>query len=187
MLRALTMDAVLATVAVGVIGHAVMDEPTPRVTGPVQEELCGAALTTALQEDITGPIESAVAKADDDYNCNAYLCRGYQYEDNTDKVKLVSAGDVLVFHIDLVAGHHPGWANMSAVDLATNTAIGDALRTWDEWPISGSDEDINFNVTIPDTLASSCDVEGNCVLQWYWWSDSNSQTYESCVDFYVAA
>lgn len=49
-------------------------------------------------------------KADDDYNCNAYLCRGYQYEDNTDNVKAVKAGDVLVFHVDLVAGHRPGYA-----------------------------------------------------------------------------
>jgi hypothetical protein len=60
--------------------------------------------------DITGPIEDAVAKADDTYNCNAYLCRGYQYEDNTDNVKVVQAGDLLVFHVNLVAGHHPGWA-----------------------------------------------------------------------------
>lgn len=49
-------------------------------------------------------------KADGDYNCNAYLCRGYQYQDNMDNVKAVQAGDVLVFHVDLVAGHRPGYA-----------------------------------------------------------------------------
>lgn len=60
--------------------------------------------------DIAGPIENAVAEADDDYNCNAYLCRGYQFEDNSDNVKVVKGGDVLYFHIDLIAGHHPGYA-----------------------------------------------------------------------------
>jgi hypothetical protein len=60
--------------------------------------------------DIAGPIENAMAKADDDYNCNAYLCRGYQFEDNTDNVLAVSVGEVLYFHVDLIAGHHPGYA-----------------------------------------------------------------------------
>lgn len=60
--------------------------------------------------DIAGPIENAVEEADEDYNCNAYLCRGYQFEDNSDNVKVVKGGDVLDFHIDLVAGHHPGYA-----------------------------------------------------------------------------
>ena len=100
-------------------------------------------------------------KADDDYNCNAFLCRGYQYEDNTDNVEAVKAGDVLVFHVDLVAGHRPGYAvspkiqsdrtgeqqllctdidvkNVSVVDLSTNTIIGEPLRTWAAWPDSES-------------------------------------------------
>lgn len=47
---------------------------------------------------------------DGDYNCNAFLCRGYQYEDNVENVKEVKAGDLLDFHIDLIAGHHPGYA-----------------------------------------------------------------------------
>ena len=49
-------------------------------------------------------------KADENYNCNAYLCRGYQLEDNLDSVQAVKAGDVIDFHIDLIAGHHPGYA-----------------------------------------------------------------------------
>jgi hypothetical protein len=60
--------------------------------------------------DIAGPIENAMAKADADYNCNAYLCRGYQFDDNADNVLAVTAGEVLYFHVDLIAGHHPGYA-----------------------------------------------------------------------------
>ncbi|KAI1308022.1 hypothetical protein F5Y03DRAFT_405242 [Xylaria venustula] len=141
-----------------------------------------------MERDNTGPIENAVDSADSDYNCNAYLCRGYQYEDNEDKVQAVSAGDVLTFHINLVAGHHPGWANVSVVDLASNTVIGDPLVSWDDWPnyLSGPPRnDTDFTATIPDTLATACDEGGKCAIQWYWWSNSNSQTYESCVDFYV--
>lgn len=44
---------------------------------------------------------------------------------------------------------------------------------------------VDFNITIPDTLGSTCEVGGKCVLQWYWWAINNKQTYESCLDFYV--
>jgi hypothetical protein len=96
---------------------------------------------------------------------------------------------------------------MSVVDLGTNKAIGSPLISWDEWPVpdlSNSDSthycfltsqssvcgkltrDIaDFNVTIPDSLSSACDVGGKCVLQWYWYASGNKQTYESCLDFYV--
>lgn len=65
--------------------------------------------------DLAGPIEGALALADDDYNCDVYLCRGYTYEDNVDNVWVVKAGEVIDFHIDMVAGHRPG----SAVRLTT--------------------------------------------------------------------
>ncbi|ORY59314.1 uncharacterized protein BCR38DRAFT_351950 [Pseudomassariella vexata] len=185
----LTAAAVLFALA-GVSGHAVMQDPVPRGTGPAQVELCGSALTTALEKDLAGPIEDAVAKADADYNCNAYLCRGYQYEDNVDNVKNVTAGEVMYFHIDLVAGHHPGYANVSVVDLATNEIIGDPLRSWGYWPNATSGpprDDIDFNVTIPTNLGSTCDAGGKCAIQWYWYASGNEQTYESCLDFYVEA
>jgi hypothetical protein len=109
-----------------------------------------------------------MAKADEDYNCNAYLCRGYQFEDNTDNVLEVSVGEVLYFHVDLIAGHHPGYAvelshpdcysveggdgqghltdcvqNVSIVDTSTNEVIGELLRSWDDWPnhLSGPPRD----------------------------------------------
>lgn len=53
----------------------------------------------------------------EDYNCNAFLCRGYQFDDNAENVHTVSAGDVLDFHIDLIAGHRPGYA-VSADSMA---------------------------------------------------------------------
>ncbi|KAI1196762.1 hypothetical protein F5X97DRAFT_325161 [Nemania serpens] len=172
----------------GVQSHAVMQSPVPRGTGSKQVERCGKLVTAVLERDLAGPIENAMKSVDSTYKCNAYLCRGYQYEDNQDNVRAVKAGDVLTFHIDLVAGHHPGYANVSVVDLASNKIIGNELVSWSNWPDSTSGpprNDTDFKVTIPNTLSKACNTGGKCAIQWYWWSISNSQTYESCVDFYV--
>lgn len=63
-----------------------------------------------VKTDLAGPIENGVKNADEDYNCNAYLCRGYQYEDNEASLHTFSAGEVVDFHVDLIAGHRPGYA-----------------------------------------------------------------------------
>lgn len=77
--------------------------------------------------DLAGPIENAMKSVDSTYKCNAYLCRGYQYEDNQDNVRAVKAGDVLTFHIDLVAGHHPGYAVSRACTMRDIEARGFAV------------------------------------------------------------
>ncbi|OAG05287.1 uncharacterized protein CC84DRAFT_1218647 [Paraphaeosphaeria sporulosa] len=167
--------------------HAVIKTPTPRTAGPTHTSLCGSPVASKLASDPAGPIESAVAKADASYKCDAYLCRGYQWGDNTGRAQSYVAGQVVPFYVDLVAAHKPGWANVSVIDLQTNKAVGTPLKTWSVWPddVSGGGDDVDFNVTIPGTLGSACNVGGKCALQWYWWSSSNKQTYEGCVDFYV--
>ncbi|OLN82379.1 hypothetical protein CCHL11_09762 [Colletotrichum chlorophyti] len=181
--------AVLVALATAVLGHGVVQTPEPRTSGPKQEELCGLAVTSQLESDAAGPIENAIKVADSDYKCNLFLCRGYQYEDNEENVRAVKAGESIPFHIDLVAGHRPGYANISVVDLASNTVIGEPLVAWADWPTDNPDPlaDTDFNVTIPDTLASSCDVGGKCAIQWFWYAKTNKQTYESCIDFYIEA
>ncbi|GJC88030.1 hypothetical protein ColLi_10868 [Colletotrichum liriopes] len=183
--------AIFAALATGVFGHGVVQDPEPRVSGPKQQELCGTAVTDQLESDTAGPIENAIKVADADYKCNLFLCRGYQYEDNEDNVRAVTTGEVIPFHIDLVAGHRPGHANISVIDLANNTVLGEPLITWDDWPTTNpdplADNSADFNVTIPDNLASLCDVGGKCAIQWFWYAETNKQTYESCIDFYVEA
>lgn len=143
---------------------------------------------TFILLDNTGPIENSVPYIDSDYNCNIYLCRGYQFEDNTSNILELAIDDVIPFHINLVAGHKPGYANASVVDTSTNEVLV-ALKTWDHWPdvTDGStyDEKTNFNVTIPSGLESACGTAGKCVIQWYWYAIANDQTYESCHDFYI--
>ncbi|PQE31182.1 chitin binding protein [Rutstroemia sp. NJR-2017a WRK4] len=129
---------ILATLAAAVTvnAHGVMLTPTPRKTGAKQLAVCGSAVTAQLKSDTAGPIENSVAKIDANWTaaCNLYLCRGYQYEDNKSNVKVYHPGDVQVIHIDLIAGHKPGWANVSVVDLATNKVIGAPLKSWSVWP-----------------------------------------------------
>lgn len=125
---------------------------------------------------------------DSDYKCNAYLCRGYQYEDNKTNVKFLRVNDTLAFHIDLVAGHRPGFANFSIVATKTNKVLK-PLKTWEHWPdvTDGStyEQKTNFNITIPPGLESACKKAGSCVMQWYWYATGNKQTYESCHDFVI--
>ncbi|UDD64468.1 hypothetical protein AFCA_011705 [Aspergillus flavus] len=142
MISPVTKLALLAVIS-GVCGHAVVEDPPPRKTGPAHEAACGSAVVDVLESDIAGPIENAVQETDADYKCNAFLCRGYQFEDNTDNVQVLKAGEVLYFHINLIAGHHPGYANVSIVNTATNEIIGEPLRSWDNWPdhLSGPPRD----------------------------------------------
>ncbi|KAH8897690.1 hypothetical protein GQ53DRAFT_637985 [Thozetella sp. PMI_491] len=181
-----TTKILLLAAAIQVRGHARIDDPTPRGASAHYKYCCYPKLSI----DPTGPIENAVQYADADYNCNAYLCRGYQYGDNKDNVIDVKAGDTLHFHINLVASHKPGYANMSVVDTAANTVIT-ALKTWDHWPdvTDGStfEEKTQFNITVPEGLESRCDQGGKCVMQWFWYAISNVQTYESCHDFYIVS
>ncbi|KAL4876877.1 hypothetical protein BJY04DRAFT_222551 [Aspergillus karnatakaensis] len=187
---ALFTTAILALAPV-VHGHAVVAEPLPRKTGPAHEAACGAAVVDVL-ENVAFRHRRPNRKRHGEGRRRLQLQRvsvpRVQFEDNTDNVLEVSVGEVLYFHVDLIAGHHPGYAIVSIVDTATNSIIGDPLRPWDDWPnhLSGPPrDDIDYNVTIPDSLGTQCSSAGSCVIQWYWYASGNEQTYECCNDFYV--
>ncbi|KAK4121990.1 hypothetical protein N657DRAFT_103004 [Parathielavia appendiculata] len=176
----------IAIAATSVLGHAVVKVPTPRGAGSYYTQRCGKTYAEYMEKDRAGPIEDGVAKAGADLKCNAFLCRGYQYEDNS--ATEYKPGQVIDFKVDLIAGHRPGYANVSIVDLANNKIIGSPLRSWDSYPNATATtprSDINFNVTIPRNLGTVCSTGGKCAIQWYWYATRNQQTYESCVDFYV--
>ncbi|KAF9264568.1 hypothetical protein L218DRAFT_925896 [Marasmius fiardii PR-910] len=184
------LTGTLATLVVNTFGHARVTTPTPRALGSVAQAACGAAVYKVLTSDLTGPLENAKAKIDGDYDaeaCHLYFCRGAQYEDNVKNTRVYTPGTIVPFHIDLVA-HHTGWANVSVVNLATQTPIA-RLFTWpvyaneslgpSEWPKNETD----FQVTVPD-LKGQCSQPNACAIQWWWYSGySNKQTYENCVDF----
>ncbi|KIY68190.1 hypothetical protein CYLTODRAFT_421860 [Cylindrobasidium torrendii FP15055 ss-10] len=181
---------ITALAAIGASAHGVVTTPTPRGTGSTHKAACGAAVAKKLTDDLTGPIENSLAVVDSSTTdaCNLLQCRGFTYADNKAKVQTYSVGDVVDFEIDLVA-HHTGYANVSVIDLASNTAI-ERLFTWPVYadstlgPSKWPKNDTEFSVTIPD-VSSECATAGACAIQWFWYATENSQTYESCVDFVI--
>ena len=84
---------------------------------------------------------------------------------------------------------HEGPCNVSVVDLATNSVIGDPLILFDSY----ADENLAvlpanntaFSVTLPQLAAGQCTAAGQCALQWFWFGTAAQQTYETCIDFVV--
>lgn len=70
------------------------------------QKLTGRCINT----DAAAPIEDGIEAADADMDCNPYLCKGYQYDDNVENVHNFTSGQVVPFFVDIVAAHKPGWA-----------------------------------------------------------------------------
>ncbi|KAG7442147.1 uncharacterized protein BT62DRAFT_906694 [Guyanagaster necrorhizus] len=187
-------SVILAALFGSLLAHGVVTDPSPRVVGGANLAACGAAVYKVLKSGkaLLLCVENAAAKIDSDYNataCYLFFCRGYQYEDNVDSTRVYATGQVVPFAVDIEA-HHTGYANVSVVNLATQTPIA-RLFTWDvyandslgpsQWPKNES----SFNVTIPD-LGDTCTTASACAIQWWWYATKNVQTFESCVDFATA-
>ncbi|KAF9035246.1 hypothetical protein BJ165DRAFT_1511001, partial [Panaeolus papilionaceus] len=175
-----------------VSGHGLITTPTPRAVGSKVQERCGAGAYKVLNSDKTAPIENAVAKIDSGYDataCPLFFCRGHQFDDNTNNVQEYIPGQQVHFLVD-IAVRHTGTANVSIVNLATQTTIGEPLIAWPIYTNNslGSDQwvknETDFTVTIPTNLGTACQTAGACAIQW-WWYAFNKQTYESCVDFVI--
>lgn len=182
--------AALAALLPLVHGHGFVTSPNPRMPGAAMKAACGNQVEINQQSDNYGNIqgELQVAKSQTDYNaaeCDIWLCKGYKLADNKDNIYSYTAGQTIDFKVDIRAPH-TGVANVSVVDTATNTAIGDPLISWSVYASTATGVKANetsFSVTMPNDLGSKCSTAGDCVLQWYWYAESIDQTYESCIDF----
>ncbi|KAI0470054.1 hypothetical protein GGR56DRAFT_151075 [Xylariaceae sp. FL0804] len=172
------------------LGHGFVTSPQARMPGSAMEAACGQQVEINQESDNYGNIQGMlqVANGQSDFDadaCNVWLCKGYKFADNKDNVQTFTAGQKLAMTVDIRAPH-TGTANVSIVSTATNTVIGDALKSWDVYGSTASSipaDETDFSVTIPSDLGSQCATAGDCVLQWYWNAESIDQTYESCVDF----
>ena len=98
-----------------------------------------------------------------------------------------TAGQVVDFTFD-VRAPHTGYANVSIVNTATNTVIGEQLLYYADFANNAKTipaNETSFSITIPSDLGSTCSTAGACVVQHFWTAASIDQTYESCVDFVV--
>ncbi|KAF7717169.1 Lytic cellulose monooxygenase (C1-hydroxylating) [Penicillium ucsense] len=186
--------AALAALLPLVHGHGFVTSPQPRMPGPAMKAACGNQVEINQQSDNYGNIqgELQVAASQNDYNaaeCDIWLCKGYKFDDNKDNVFSYKAGQTIDFGVAIHAPH-TGVANVSVVDTASNSVIGQPLISWDVYASTATGvkpDETSFKVTLPTDLPSKCATAGNCVLQWYWYAQSIDQTYESCIDFTVGA
>ncbi|RDW69790.1 hypothetical protein BP6252_08810 [Coleophoma cylindrospora] len=190
-------SAILAAAAgliTTVSAHGMITSPTPRSAGTAMEAACGQQVYNNQASDSYGNIqgELQVAATQSDYNaaeCEIWLCKGYKYADNTANVQTYTAGQVVPFTFD-VRAPHTGTANVSIVNTATNTIIGDMLLYYSDFADNAFTipaNETSFSITIPSDLGSTCATAGACVIQHWWNAASIDQTYESCVDFTVGA
>jgi predicted carbohydrate-binding protein with CBM5 and CBM33 domain len=177
-----------AAVAPLVSAHGLLTSPTPRSAGSAMESVCGQQIYNNMAADAYGNIQGEQQLEQSDFTdaCNLWLCKGFQFSDNSANVQSYTTGQTVDMKFDIRAPH-TGTANVSVVDTSTNTVIGDALASWSVFASNSGGDTSNqtsFSITIPD-LGGKCTTAGDCVIQHYWNSDSAGQTYESCVDFTV--
>ncbi|KAJ3178538.1 hypothetical protein HDU85_005145 [Gaertneriomyces sp. JEL0708] len=148
---------------------------------------CGDQIFNVQNRDNGGPIqdlENRRGRGFDANKCNLWLCKGYQFDDNTQNVQRYRAGETIDFKVDIRAAH-TGTANVSVVHTASNTLLSQPLIFFNDYANSARpipDSNKNFRVTMPN-LGNQCSQPGECTLQFYWDSRSDRQSYESCVDF----
>jgi hypothetical protein len=140
------------------------------------------------QGNVQGEIQIAQNQKDyDPAACNLFLCKGYQFADNSANIQTFSPGQTIDMTIKIGAPH-TGTANVSIVDTEANAVIGDQLIFFDDYASNSHPIPANntqFSITMPEDLGGKCTEAGDCVIQWVWNAPDIKQTYESCVDFTV--
>lgn len=182
----------LAGFVSSVAAHGFVTSPQARMPGDAFTAACGQQAHYNQAADNYGNIQGLlqVAATQSDFKaseCEVWLCKAYKFADNTANVQSYTAGQSVDFKVDIRAPH-TGTANVSIVDTASNTVIGQPLISWDVYASTASSiptSETSFSVTIPSDLGSKCSEAGACVLQWFWDARSIDQTYESCIDFTV--
>ncbi|KAK5118806.1 hypothetical protein LTR62_000015 [Meristemomyces frigidus] len=176
--------------------HGYFTTPPARQPGPAYQQSCGMQAYYQMSGDINGNIQglTQTTKNQPDYNpstCRLWKCKGLKYADNTAHVQKYSPGQVVPMVFDIRAPH-TGSANVSIIDITTldGTVIASNLKKWDVYASTASSipsDEENFSITMPTTLGSRCAGPGKCAIQLFWDAPSVEQTYESCVDFEMAA
>lgn len=181
-----------AIFAVGVSAHGRLTSPTPRPLGDAFKSACGAQVFSQVSSDSNGNIQTMaqVGTSQSDFDadaCHLWQCRGYQFADATaDSIQTFTAGQTIDFAVT-VAAPHTGVANVSVINLAENTVIGQ-MASWDPYASTATgvtDDETSFSGTLPTDLPDVCSTEGGCAIQWWWDAREIDQTYMSCVDFVV--
>lgn len=182
--------AILALIPL-VAAHGFIKSPAPRRPGDAYKAACGDQPFYQQSSDINGNVQGIKQVVGQDFkaaDCNLWLCKGFQFDDNKDNVQKYSLGENIPFEIN-IAAPHTGYANVSVVKTSSDTMIGEPLIEFENYAANAGTASNNtaFSVTLPTSLGGDCTKAGECVLQWFWDAPDINQTYESCVDFVVGA
>lgn len=110
-----------------------------------------------------------VAATQKDYKpttCNVWLCKGYQFADNSANIQTFTPGQVIDMAIRIGAPH-TGTANVSVVDTKANAVIGSELIYFADYASVSHTIPANntaFQITMPTTLGSKCATAGKFLL-----------------------
>ena len=185
-----TILLALAGLLYSVSAHGFIVSPSPRTPGEAYQAACGNTLYNNQKSDPAGPIELLMQSASsitDAAKCHLWLCKGYQFDDNTANVHTYSLGETIPMKVEIRAPH-TGHANVSIVNTKKNTVIGTALKSWESYASTATGvtaDETSFDITMPTEL-EGCETAGDCLIQWFWYAPPGvDQTYEGCIDFVV--
>ncbi|PCD38432.1 hypothetical protein AU210_006906 [Fusarium oxysporum f. sp. radicis-cucumerinum] len=176
--------AALLTLLPLVAAHGFVKSPPPRKPGNAFKAACGEQPFYQQSADINGNVQGikqVVGSNFDAKDCNLWLCKGFQFDDNKDNVQSYKLGEKIDFDVN-IAAPHTGYANVSVVKTSTDKMIGEPLIEFENYAANAGLNPNNtaFSVTLPESLGGECTKAGDCVLQWFWDAPDIDQTYESC-------
>jgi hypothetical protein len=163
----------LAALATEVAAHGRITKPNARLPGDATAAVCGKNMVQFYKSDETSYPEALKRTSGwntglDPTKCDLYFCKGFQFADNKDNVYAYKPGDVVNINVQIRIPH-AGYANVSVVDTATNTVIGQPLFTWakgyadsKDFPNNVPKNQTDFDITIPE-LGGKCTAAGQCV------------------------
>ena len=166
----LTLASLLGVAAL-VSSHGLVQKPATRQPGAATGTACGKTMQNFYQIDNTSYPE-ALLRANpgglkDGYDakkCNLWLCKGYQFADNSAHVQAYKPGDVIDMEV-WIRIPHKGYANVSVVDTASNAVVGSPLLVWkDNYAATANPpkDQTKFSITVPE-LGGKCTTAGACV------------------------
>jgi hypothetical protein len=157
-----------------VLAHGFVSHPYARQPGPAMLARCGEAIYADVTRDNTSHVEglpemAARTPGFDAALCNLWLCKGLQFDDNSDHVQSYPAGTAVNLKVRLTIPH-AGLANVSVVDAVANQIIGAPLKVWEGGYADMSEfyarttpkDHVDFEVIIPD-LGGKCAAPAECV------------------------
>lgn len=152
--------------------HGYFQIPVGRHPGAAYKSACGEQAYNNLNSDINNNIQGLeqLTATQSDYNaaeCHLWKCKGLKYADNTANVHKYTPGQNVDMYFQIVAPHS-GYANVSVIDLVSNSVIAANLTSWDQYamtsePMKASWQ--NFTVQMPTDLGNKCAKGGACAIQ----------------------